>query len=35
MWTDPIVEDLRQQSERYASQFDFELKTLFQDLREQ
>ena len=35
MWTDPIVEDLKQQSERYASQFNFELKALFQDLREQ
>jgi len=34
MWTDPIVEDLRKESEQYAAQFNFDLTQMFRDLQE-
>lgn len=33
MWTDPIIEDLRKESEQYAAQFNFDLTQMFQDLQ--
>lgn len=33
MWEDPIIEELRLESELYAQQFDFDLAAMFQDLK--
>jgi len=33
MWKDPIVEEIRSESERYAKQFDFDLRAMFLDLK--
>lgn len=35
LWTDPIVDEVRQAREHYTAAFDGDLQTLFQDLREQ
>ncbi len=34
MWKDEIVEEVRRYREEYASQFDFDLEAIFQDLKE-
>ena len=34
MWTDPLVEEIRQFSEQYAAKFEFDLVKIFHDLRE-
>lgn len=33
MWKDPIVEEIREESTRYAEQFDFDLDAIFADLK--
>ncbi len=33
MWRDPIVEEIRLESELYAQQFDFDLHAIFNDLK--
>ncbi|HKI01870.1 MAG TPA: hypothetical protein VKK31_07825 [Thermoanaerobaculia bacterium] len=35
MWNDPIVEEVRQAREEHAAKFDYDLKRIFQDLKEQ
>jgi hypothetical protein len=35
MWQDPIVEEIRQYREQYAARFNFDLKSICRDLREQ
>lgn len=35
MWRDPVVEEVRKLRDQYARQFDYDLKRIFQDLREQ
>lgn len=32
-WIDPIVEEIRKQSDEYAAQFDYDLEAIFLDLR--
>jgi hypothetical protein len=32
-WKDPIVEEIRKNWEEYASQFDFDLEEIFEDLQ--
>jgi hypothetical protein len=34
MWQDPIVQEVRQYREQYAARFNFDLKSICQDLRE-
>jgi len=34
-WRDPIVEEIRQNWEKYAQKFDFDLDQIFQDLMRQ
>lgn len=33
MWTDPIVEEVREAREEYAARFGYDLDATFQDLR--
>ncbi|MCB0200249.1 MAG: hypothetical protein KDI03_09285 [Anaerolineae bacterium] len=33
MWTDPIVEEIRQAREAYAKQFNYDLDAIFEDLK--
>lgn len=33
MWKDPIIEEIRLESELYAKQFDFDLDAMFHDLK--
>lgn len=35
MWNDPIVEEVRKAREEHAAKFDYDLKRIFQDLKEQ
>ena len=35
MWKDPIVEEVRQQREAHARQFDYDLHAIYQDLKRQ
>jgi hypothetical protein len=32
-WKDEIVEEVRQAADRYAAQFDYDLKRMFEDLK--
>ena len=32
-WKDEIVEEVRQAADRYAAQFDYDLKRMFKDLK--
>ncbi|MEW6348431.1 MAG: hypothetical protein AB1646_05180 [Thermodesulfobacteriota bacterium] len=34
MWEDPIVAEVRREREEFARQFDFDLHTMFEDLRQ-
>lgn len=33
MWKDPIIEEIRLESELYAKQFDFDVDAMFRDLK--
>lgn len=35
LWSDPIVNEVRQVREQYAATFDFDLQALFEDLKAQ
>jgi hypothetical protein len=35
MWDDPIVEEVRKVREEHAARFDYDLKRIFQDLKEE
>ena len=35
MWEDPIVEEVRKVREAHAAQFNFELRAIYRDLKEQ
>ena len=35
MWDDPIVEEVRKIREEHAARFDYDLKKIFEDLKEQ
>lgn len=35
MWQDPIVEEVRKARDEHAAKFDYDLKRIFADLREQ
>jgi len=35
MWKDPIVEEVRRRREEFASQFDFDIKAIGEELRRQ
>ncbi|EDN68145.1 hypothetical protein BGP_0652 [Beggiatoa sp. PS] len=35
MWIDPIVEEIRQGREEYAKRFNYDLKAIFDDLKEE
>ena len=35
MWQDPIVEEVRKARDEHAAKFDYDLKRIFEDLREQ
>jgi hypothetical protein len=35
MWTDPIVEEVRKIREEHAARFGYDLKKIFEDLKEQ
>jgi hypothetical protein len=34
MWNDPIVEEVRKIREEHAARFDYDLKRIFQDIKE-
>jgi hypothetical protein len=34
MWNDPIVEEVKKAREEHAARFDYDLKRIFQDLKE-
>ena len=34
MWNDPIVEEVRKIREEHAARFDYDLKKIFQDIKE-
>lgn len=34
MWKDPIVEEVRKLREEHAAQFDYDLKAIYDDLKE-
>jgi hypothetical protein len=34
MWDDPIVEEVRKVREEHAARFDYDLKRIFQDIKE-
>jgi hypothetical protein len=33
MWKDPIIEEIRQLREQYASQFNYDFENIFQDIQ--
>ncbi len=33
MWKDPIIEELQQQRDEYAKQFNYDLTAMFEDLK--
>ena len=35
MWQDPIVEEVRKARDEHAAKFDYDLKRIFADLKEQ
>ena len=35
MWQDPIVEEVRKAREEHAAKYDYDLKRIFADLKEQ
>ncbi|MDD1413145.1 hypothetical protein MEN41_00310 [Dolichospermum sp. ST_con] len=35
MWKDPIVEEIRQTREAHSRQFNYDLKAIYKDLKEQ
>jgi hypothetical protein len=35
MWKDPIIEELQQQRDEYAKQFNYDLKAMFEDVKAQ
>ncbi len=35
MWKDPIIEELQQQRDEYAKQFNYDLKAMFEDVKTQ
>lgn len=35
MWIDPIVEEVRQAREAYAARFNYDIKAICRDIREQ
>jgi hypothetical protein len=35
MWQDPIVEEVRRARDEHAAKFDYDLKRIFADVREQ
>ncbi len=34
MWNDPIVDEVRKVREEHAARFDYDLKRIFQDIKE-
>ena len=35
MWDDPIVEEVRKAREEHAAKFDYDLRRIFQDIKEE